>query len=254
MPSAIDICNRALAEIAGRVSINTFDDASPAAFACKLNYDPMRQMLIRCAPWNFTRKPITLTQVGTAALGTVPFPWMFSYAYPADCLKFRYMLEIPWGWPFPTTPTSPPQTGDTAFFPYFPASRRAPFLMSSDQDSHGNPRRVLLTNLCQAIGTYSYDCTDVSQFDSTFEEALVAVLAEKLVMPVTGNAGLKGTFIQLAKDRVLEARVADGNEGLPTTDHVPDWIGVRGIPSAYPFYPQYGGIMQGQWDSLSWGE
>lgn len=252
MPSAIDLCNRALGKIAGRVSINSFSDASPAAFACSLNYDPIRQALLRMAPWNFARRQVQLTQVGTAIAGNVPFPWMFSYLYPQDCLKFRYMLEIPWGWPFPSGPTTPPQTG-SPLFNYFPASRRCEFLPGSDLDVGGNARRILLTNVCQSIGIYNYDVTDVSQFDPSFSEALVSVLAEELIMPVTGNVGMKGSFYQIAKDKVMEARAADGNEGLPTTDHVPDWIAVRGIPAPYPFYPMYGGIFQTGWDTFHWG-
>jgi len=260
MASAVDLCNRALDDIGARSNIASLTEPSASALACQRNYDPLRRLLIRTAPWNFTRKQLALTQVGSATTGNCPFPWMYSYAYPSDCLKFRYMLQIPTGWPFPTTPDGVPQTGVADTFSYYPVSRRAKFLVSSDQDSNNIPRTILLTNLNQALGVYSWDCQDVNLFDSAFSEALVALLAEKLVMPLTGNVQMKGSWLQLAKDRVMEARVMDGNEGLPTTDHVPDWIQVRGMPTGYWGAPPFGlngfgnGIWSESWDSLSWGE
>ena len=256
MASPVDICNRALGEIGARTNVNAFTDPTPAAQACQLYYDSMRQMLLRTAPWNFARKQVNLSLLKDATSGTCPFPWMFEYLYPSDCLKFRYMLQMPNGWPFTAGATTPPQTGDTPLFPYYATSRRGRFLVSTDVDSNNIPRKVLLTNLPSPIGVYSFDCTDVNMFDSSFSEALVAVLAEKFVMPLTGNAGMKGTFIQIAKDRVIEARAADGNEDLPTTDINVDWLDVRGVPNAYGYWGQTGfgpGITCESWDSLSWG-
>lgn len=256
MPSAVDIANEALGEIGARVIINNFSDNTPAANACRLNYDKCRQMLLRCAPWGFARKSLSLSQLGSAANGTAQFPWMFSYAYPPDCIKFRYTLEIPLNWPFPSNPVSPPVTGDTLAFPYYPVSRRHRFLLSGDQDGAGNARKIILSNLCQPIGVYNYDATDVTQFDVGFWEALVAMLCEKLIMPTTGNVGLKGSFIPIVEKRIIEAKAADGNEGVPTTDINVDWIQVRGFQGDYYYsgIPQYGsGILQSNWDDLAWG-
>lgn len=260
MASAIDLCNRVLLDIGARgnsvATIASFTEASAAARACQLNYDAMRKLLIRCAPWGCTRKQLPLDLLGDAASGTCPFPWLYEYAYPSDCLKFRYLLQIPQNWPFPSSPTVAPAVGDTLVTPYVSTTRRQRFLISSDLDPAGNARKVLLTNTNQALGVYSYDCTNVDQFDASFTEALVAMVAAKLVMPLTGNTGLMPTFMQIAKDRVVEARVADGNENLPTTDHTPDWIIARGFQADFYYsgYLQYGpGVLSESWDSLSWG-
>lgn len=256
MASMFDICNRALGEIGSRATLTSFSDGSPASFQCQLNYDKLRKLLIRCAPWNFTRRQVNLSLLGTAPEGLVPFPWMFKYLYPPDCIKFRYMLEIPNGWPFPTGPDAPPQTGDN-FFICFPVSRRGRFLVANDVDENGRARKVLLSNVCQAIGVYSVDETNVDLFDAGFEDGLVALLAEKIVIPLTGNAGMKGSFMQIAKERVTEARAMDGNEALPNTDHVPDWIQARGYGSDnyYSGPTQFGpGIIGESWENGGWGE
>ena len=257
MASPVDICNQALGEIGARANVSAFTDPTPAAQACQLYYDAMRKMLIRTAPWNFSRKQDNLSLLNQASVSPgVPFSWMYEYLYPSDCLKFRYMLQQPDGWPFTSGSISPPLTGDTPLFPYYATSRRAKFLVSTDVDTNNIRRKVLLTNLPTPIGVYSYDCQDVDLFDASFTEALVAVLAEKFVMPLTGNVGMKGTFIQIAKERVTEARAADGNEDLPTTDITADWVVARGIPNAYGYWGQTGfgpGVTSEAWDNLSWG-
>lgn len=258
MTSPVDICNRALGEIAARVIINSFDDPGPAALAARLNYDTVRRKLLRTAPWNFARKQIALSQLNVASTPPgVPFPWVFEYAYPSDCVKFRYLLVMPEGWPFPVQPDAPPQVGTTPLFPYYPVSRRARYLESSDLDPSSNKqRKVLLSNAPCAIGVYSYDCSVCDQFDEAFTDALVAILAEKFIMPCTGNVQLKGSFYQLAKERIMDARVADGNEGLPTTDHTPDWISVREFSGDwyYSGMPPFGqGVLGCSWDNLEWG-
>jgi len=125
----------------------------------------------------------------TPQSGTCPFPWLYEYAYPSDCLKFRYLLQIPQNWPFPSSPTVAPAVGDTLVTPYVSTTRRQKFLRYVGPRSSGQRSKGLLTNTNQALGVYSYDCTNVDQFDASFTEALVAMVAAKLVMPLTGNAG-----------------------------------------------------------------
>jgi hypothetical protein len=257
--SPVDICQEALNEIGSRSTLTALNDPTPQAQACQRAYDPMRKALLRAAPWGFSRKQLFLTQLKNAASdASMPFPWMYEYGYPSDCLKMRYTLQVPNGYPFPTTVA--PATGDSLLFPVYPTSRRAKFLLSTDLDAYGKNQKVILSNLTQAIGVYSYDVQDPDLFDSMFWEALVALIAEKLIMPLTGNVGLKGQYLQIAKERVMEARAADGNEGLPTTDHTPDWIQVRGFMADwyYSGFPAFGGGLSGMygegWDNLGWGE
>jgi hypothetical protein len=43
MTSAVDICNEALATIAARATISSFNDASKEAVNCKIFYNPTRK-------------------------------------------------------------------------------------------------------------------------------------------------------------------------------------------------------------------
>jgi hypothetical protein len=59
---------------------------------------------------------------------------------------------------------------------------------------------------------------------------------------------LKG-MIAIVRGIVDTARVADGNEGVTSTDHVPDWMAVRGV-TAYWMANAGPGCFLG-WQSLA---
>ena len=81
--SPIDIANMALAEIGTRSSITAFDDGSVEGYQAGLWYDQLRQMLLRTAPWGFSRGQLVLTQLGDLVPdATAPYPYLFKYAYP----------------------------------------------------------------------------------------------------------------------------------------------------------------------------
>ena len=245
--SIATICNRALAEIGSRSKLAALSDATPQANACSLFYDPLRKMLLRAAHWNFAKQQTNLTLLGTLSAGTAPFPWQFKYAYPSDCLKLRYILQPP-----PADGAVIPSDGTMFYSPWIFPSRDNTFAVASDFDENNNRRNVIDTNVCQALGVYTGDVTDPDLFDPLFTEALVASLALKLVIPMSGNVGMKQAWMALARDAVESARASDGNEAMPRVDTVPDWIEARGIPS--PFYGWGNGTWWSSWDNLSWGE
>lgn len=254
MASAVDICNEALLEVGARTSINAFTDGSPAAFACQTYYDQMRKLLLRTAPWNFCRAQGDLSLLLSLTNGdAVPVPWSYEYLYPPDCVKFRYMI----GRPISTVTTGIPVTGDIIFPSAFGASRRQRFLVGQDRDSSNNTRKVILTQACQAVGVWNRDETNVDLFDSGFHEALVALLCYKFVIPLSGNVGMKNSYLGLAKDAVMAARAMDGEESLSTTDHTPDWIAARGLGLGFPYdtlsASQLGYYCEA-WNNLNWGD
>lgn len=263
MVSEVDLCNESLSDIGARATIASLQDKSSAAINCNIWYNRLRKNLLRTAPWGFARATDALSQLG--AITNIPpdniYPWAYKYEYPAACIKFRYVLPPPF---VPAAGTLvPPTTGNTAPLicaPWAMPSRSIRYLVSTEnvqiQPGIIQPRKLLLCNQQSAYGVYTADIEDPDQFDEGFHQALVAALSSKLVMPLTGDAGMKETYEKMAQLRIAEARAADGNEAMPSTDHTPDWIMARGS-GAWDYPSRSGNDMLGdyycQWDNMSWG-
>lgn len=253
--SITDICNRALSAIGTQSFIASLAEQSPEAVNCALWYDNTRTSLLRAAPWAFARKQLFLTLLGKFSDGTSPYPWIFKYAYPEDCLKFRYIVQPP----FPIEGAiSPPQVGVGPIGPtWLRPSRQWRFLINSDIDENGNEVKTILSNVCNAIGVYTRDSDNPDMFDSQFDSALTAALAHKLVIPLSGNVGMRDGFEKSAEKSVLNAMVSNANESITSSDVQVDWIAARSV-GAYGALNGYGspGIEWGQccsnYDSLNW--
>lgn len=252
--TSVDICNRALDEIGARVLISALGEATPQGKVALRQYDPTRQQLLRAAPWAFSRKTALLVNEGllSAVPPTSPYPWQASNTYPLDCLKMHYIL------PQPTSQqvAGVPSVGDTLFAPWCAPSREFRYLPAYDPGSTLFPgaHRVLLTNVSPVLGIYTVDVTDPNMFDVLFTNALVMALANRFVMPLSGNVKLKMSYAQMAQAAITEARVADGNEAVPSTSHTPDWIQARGLGGRVPGNLTFeGGMWYSGFDDINWG-
>lgn len=248
------ICNQALSDIGSKVLLVNFaTDTTPVSVQCRLWYDTMRQSLLQAAPWGLARKLAPLTKL--ALLSDLPmptdmYPWLVKYTYPTDCLRVNYLLPPP----LPPLPDGTPNVSGGPIFsnPWGMPSRANRFIASYDENV-SSPRKVLLSNLIGAYGVYVKDVVDPTFFDASFAKALVAAMSYKLVMPVTGNIGMKSLFAKIAEDEITKARVKDGNEAVTTSDHVPDWIAGREFAP-----PLTGSFALGDWYNgwldMNWGE
>jgi hypothetical protein len=254
MATAVEICNRALDEIGARVVITTLGENTPQGKVATRQYDPMRKQLLRAAPWGFSRKTDLLVVEGTLAANppTSPYPWQAKNTYPLDCLKMHYILPQPTSQQVAGVPT----VGDTLFAPWCAPSRNYRYIPAYDPGSAGFPgaHRVLLTNVNPALAIYTVDVTDPTLFDELFENALVMALANRFVMPLSGNVKLKMSYAQMAQAAITEARAADANEAIPSSDHTPDWIMARGFGGGLPGGPQFqAGMWYSGYDDVNWG-
>lgn len=259
--SILRICNLALSSIGTRSTITSIEEPSPEAINCKLWYDTLRRQLLRCANWGFARRQQSLSLLGDLLPdGTSPYPWLFKYLYPADAIKFRYILcppiqSVAGG-------ITPPQVGlPIGGANWLSPSRNNRFIVANELDEYENNRKLLLTNVEAAIGVYTANVTDPTIFDSLFEDALISALAYQLVIPLSGNVSLKKDMKILGEAALTQARVADGNEAVPTTDHSVDWLVARnsggGWPGAFPAVNGIAGPTWGNWyegnDVFNWG-
>lgn len=235
MASQIDIVNRALLRMSARSQVSSINpsDGSAEADAASVLFTPTYEMLARAAHWNIFRKQTALTLLKAAqgtpenvdgtTLPTPPTPWLYSYAYPSDCLQERYLIP----------PSSLAWSGTPLFSSDIPSpvvTQLSPveFLVAYDTDSQNNPIRVILANTSQAQAVYTVNQPNPAQWDSQFQEAMVSSLAVYLIPALSGNAAMMQLAMANAERIVAEARRTDGDEGLTIVDNIPDWITNRG--------------------------
>lgn len=256
MTSEVDIANRALSAIGTRSQIASLDEGSNESIQVKLLLEPLRDELLRLAPWNCARNFANLSLICAAPgtpenpsagsttwqRGIPPPPWSYEYAYPSDCLRPIYVVPQ-----FTTGFASgvPITTAVTGGAPAFWNGPPVRFQVAIDQiGSNGLPQdggkdqRVILTNQEMAILCYIRRVVNPDTWDDQFQQALVAALAGRLVIALVGDKGLAQLALQEANRYVNLARQGDGNEGLTVNDVTPDWIRTRGISyQAWEFSP-----------------
>jgi hypothetical protein len=241
MTSPVDLCNLALDQIAARAGITGLDPPSPpnnlAAQVAARTYQLQADAVFRSAHWNSARKqaPLTLLRaaIGTpenpsGALPTPPIPWRYEYAYPADCLKVRFVI------PSPQIPATTTALMTNVGINFQPAVRTGmPFVPAIDTDQAGNQVKVTLTNARVAQGVYTARISNVDLWDSMLQNAVVSALAAWFCSPLSGSDERKKMAIAMASGMIQQARISDGNEGITTTDSIPDWIRIRESGSGF---------------------
>ena len=95
--------------------------------------------------------------------------------------------------------------------------------------SSPSPQRVILTNQETPILCYNQLITDPNVMDPLFQDAWVHILAARLSFQLSGDKALANSLIGLANNMIMEARKADGNEGITKNDVTPDFIRIRGV-------------------------
>ena len=233
----VNICNLALLSVASRSQISSLNDGSAEADACATLFNFVYTQLARTARWNCLQKQATLSMLA-AAQGTPenptgtstplpPTPWLYTYAYPSDCLAMRYIVPS-----YPSTTvvgSGSPTTFSNQAPTWLPTSgSQIPFQVAYSTDTTGNPIQVIYTNQDIAQAVYTVNQPNPSVWDSLFTSAMVASLAAYLVPAINLNMALMQQSAAAAERLIMQARVADGNEGVTVVDHVPDWIRVRG--------------------------
>ena len=256
MTAPSDIANRALDAIGSRVTIGDLNEGTTEAKAAVRVYQNVRKQVLRAANWNFARRQATLTllqdatgQTAGVGTGTVGMrPWLYEYQWPMDGLRARWVPATMY--PITGGSTVPIMTGLAAV----PFARQVPtrFLVAQDtvpsftgvpaswqafpdlqgvQGQGRSSQTVILSNQPQASLVYTGDVLEPDIWDPLFEQAVVSVLASYLAMPCLPDRkealAVRSQMVQQAKTALDLARVSDGDEGWPTTDHIPDWIRVR---------------------------
>ncbi|MDZ4737687.1 MAG: hypothetical protein SGJ07_15195 [Rhodospirillaceae bacterium] len=192
--SDVSICNRAL-DMLGADPVMSFDDDNQSGRLCKRNYAAIRDAVLRAYPWN-----PAVRRAALPALSVAP-AWGFAYQYslpegpePPGCLR---VLAI---------------EGETegASSPYRIEGRR---ILSDD----GPPLRLL----------YIGQITDPNEFGPLLADAIAARLAAELAYPLTASTALSQVLTETYRDKLVEARAIDAQEGTPGRIVTHDWVESR---------------------------
>jgi hypothetical protein len=248
MTSPVDIANLALASVGTRSTILSFTEVSTEATAISQWYDLVRRQTLRAALWGFARQFIDLALIKSAP-GTQenpnpppqaawssafpPPPWLFEYAYPANCLMARYVV--------------PAATQQLSGVPIFSTNNPVAWsvmgpsvksIVIIDQDPQGNDIKAICTNQDQATLCYTKDVLNVDLWDPGFQQAVVDGLGYRITIGLTGDKKLSDMLAQRANDTIMRARASNANESLSNQGSIPDWIRTRGVNYGWDGYTQ----------------
>lgn len=260
-----DIANQAL-DAAGlsEMALGDLEEGTIAAQVCLRAYAQCRRQLLRAAHWDFARKTSPMMLLADRSGNTpnvgmlvVDPRFQYEYGYPIDCLKARF---IPWNYGTPQVqippgniqlPTTPLMTGQ-GLQPVITARiRPARFTVATDQNYPAPPgtqwwtqqgqspsgSTVVLTNVQQALLVYTADMIYPNMWDASFRAAMVAYLASEICLPLHKDKKLgmqmRVSQIDLAKQKITQARISDGNEGWYSSDVAVDWMRARATGTGY---------------------
>jgi hypothetical protein len=286
-----DVINQSLDACGSMVTIGDPEEGTREAQVALRAYGQCLRQMLRAANWDFARKQAPLTLLAdatgqTSGVGSVvPVPWIYEYQYPVDCMKVRF---VPWNYlqaaPVPAgniqIPTTIPLT--TAGNGQAPLSgqrlKPARFLVANDpnyapqqgqifwetqgQSPQGNT--VILTDVQNAQVVYTALMLYPSVWDPLFREGLVAYLASQLALPLAKDKKfglqMRKENIEIAKMKIQQARIADGNEGHYSSDIKVDWMAFRNAGRGGPFNNGGGfggggpGVYWGGWDNVGFSD
>ena len=282
-----DVVSQSLDAIGSDLVVGDMENGSREAQVCLRAYTQCIRQLLRCAHWDFSRKSAPMTMLGdatgqTAGTGaTVPSGWIYEYAYPQDCVKARFVPQnyMNAGAPAGNNALSSAPIMTGLGNPVVPM-RTVParFLVATDfnypsQIAPGQPwwemqgvapgaRTVILTNVNQAQLVYTAYVKEINLWDALFRSAFVAYLAQEIALPLTKDKKfglqLRKEQIEITKQKIMQARISDGNEGWYNSDFSTDWMRARRTGGSWRGAGQGGmsdlGILWGGFDQLSFSD
>jgi hypothetical protein len=283
-----DVAQQSLDEAGIDFLLGDIEDGSRPAQVILRAYRQTLMQLLRVANWDAARKEADLNLLAdstgqTANVGTlVPGnQFQYEYAYPIDAVKVRY---IPRQGPVNPGAVSGNITPPNPNVPLMPNLNQAPslvhrmrpakFVVTSDpnypppagsilsevQGVSPTGRTVILCNVKSAKCVYTFLNLYPSTWDALFREAFVALLASRIVLPLSKDkkAGLemRKAQMEIARDAIVTARAIDGNEGTYSSNIPVNWIDTRYMGAGWYWgrgagFGGAGADMWGGWDDDS---
>jgi len=194
MTTSADIVNESLELIASQAQITALNDGSVEGNAAAVVYAPTVQLLLRQLDPDFARLPSFELSVTAAA--SVPSPWAYEYAYPADCLRLRQL--------------APPASGPGSLAdPFDPVPIRGEVAFDPNGQGANKPAKVILSNQQSALATYTTSLVTEDDWDPAFREAVVRRLANPLAMAIAGRPDFARELLEESERYAGLAELAD---------------------------------------------
>ena len=194
MLSVIDICNKALSLI-NVSNINDLSEGSAQARVCRFHYEICRDSVLREHPWGFARSFVTLASTD------IEHPhWSYVYSIPG---LYLYGINI-----FPADE----KISTDGIFPdsaidYYMRDADYRYELANMED-----KRVILSNVPNAMMEYIKQITDVTLFDPHFVETLSYKMASDIAMPLTGDSKIAAFYTDKYLRSLQHAQVLSANE------------------------------------------
>lgn len=198
--SAVAICNMALGHLGAR-PITQIDEASQEARYSKIFWDITRDEVLRSYPWNFAE---TRRLLAAVTLPTLLSHRTYAYVYPTDCLSIRKLTT----------------QGDAAQTAY-------DYDVVSDSSVGGSPRKLIVTDLEEAMLVYTAKIEDTTLWDASFVASLALALAAKLAVPITKNPKMAEIMLIKFSESLPKAKRADSREAKVTSSQIDPWETAR---------------------------
>ena len=193
--SKTDIANLALTNLRETYRIQDIEtEDSEQAELANLWYDTARLQTLELFDWGFASVRLTLaTHAGAAPSAS----WAFRYQYPADCAKFREIVN-----PISTNDDSPPYEVEQA---------------------EVDGTKSIVTDVESAVGRYTKNETNVSMFTANFVICLSYNLAQ-FMASISTDKNAKTEMMNMFYSSLNIAGGSDANEGIPREERDAGWI------------------------------
>lgn len=176
--SEVSIANQALGWL-GLDPIISLDDPSKAAALCKVNFPPLRDVILEATDWTFAQARATLAPT------TVIIPWGYTYSFllPADCLRVAYVTDSP------------------------------DIYEARPLDQWVREGQHILCNAGTIFIRYTRREVDPKVWSEGFSQALAARLASDIAIPATNSKEHMSLMFDLFQKKLSDAVANDGRQG-----------------------------------------
>lgn len=196
LSSPADVVNAALARVGYKQFVGNLHDGSMASQVALQIYGQTRDDMLKGGDWDFASRTATLALIKSAPVGGYipgftpwdpvtypPLGYRYEYGYPADCLEVRSVRPTP-------------------IFVTNADPRPWPFRISND-NNYMPARRVVLTNLGDAVAVYTGRVVDLTTMPVDFVQALVETLAEPMGVALNAMDAAKAAAVESRADTAM---------------------------------------------------